>query len=733
MAYMKKIYLSSYEEVLELGKEQMEELKTRVKQEKKEAPRHIGSEWGRFEGLHDLSEEQIDELAKTVLAEMTLEQKVNQMSGDESLDSIALSITREYNKTPYYGGEDAQLDLPAVKFSDGPTGVVMYHSTAFPVPVGRAASFDKELEYKIGDAIGTEIRAQGGNYYGGVCINLVRHPAWGRAQESFGEDPYLLGVMGEALTKGVQNHVMACIKHFAANSIENTRFEVDVDMDERSLREVYLPHFERCVKAGAASVMSAYNYFRGESCGHSAYLQRKILKDEWDFRGFILSDFVFCIRDTEDSVNSGMDIEMPSTIHWGTKLVEAVKKGNVREDVIDDAVLRLLRQKIRFAQINADKKPEPEKVVCKEHIALARRAAQESFVLLKNEGVLPLDDKKGQKILIAGKLAAEVNIGDGKGSSAVRPPYAVTPLEGIYRRVKNAAVLYDDGDDLKMTAQKARDADSVIVIAGLTCADEGEYMATFSGGADGIIGGDRSDLRLHGSDIRLSEACARNNRSVTVCVMGGSSIIMDPWCETVQGIAMIWYPGMEGGNALADILFGDVSPSGKLPVSIPKTESQLPFFRINAVKAKYDYYHGYFLADKNGYDMRYPFGYGLSYTDFELRNLRVSAKTASKEDVVKVLVDVSNTGSRAGTEIVQLYTGYCGPSVERHLKDLRGFERVTLEPGQTKTVSIPLAVSDLSYYDDAKGEWRVDPIGYRIIVGNSSMDPDALEAVLEVR
>ena len=155
----------------------------------------------------------------------------------------------------------------------------------------------------------------------------MRHPAWGRAQESFGEDPYLLGVMGEALTKGVQNHVMACIKHFAANSIENTRFEVDVDMDERSLREVYLPHFERCVKAGAASVMSAYNYFRGEPCGHSAYLQRKILKDEWDFRGFILSDFVFCIRDTEDSVNSGMDIEMPSTIHWGTKLVEAVKKG----------------------------------------------------------------------------------------------------------------------------------------------------------------------------------------------------------------------------------------------------------------------------------------------------------------------------------------------------------------------------------------------------------------------
>lgn len=734
MAYMKKTYLTSYEEALGLGDEQMKALKARVKQEKAEhPPRHIDSEWGRFEGLHGLSEEQVDDLAKKVLAGMTLEQKVNQMSGDESLDSIALSITREYNKTPYYGGEDPELGLPAVKFSDGPTGVVMYHSTAFPVPVGRAASFDRELEYKIGNAIGTEIRAQGGNYYGGVCINLVRHPAWGRAQESFGEDPHLLGAMGEALMNGVQNHVMACIKHFAANSIENTRFEVDVDMDERSLREIYLPHFERCVKAGAASVMSAYNYFRGEPCGHSAYLQRKILKEEWGFDGFILSDFVFCVRNTEESVNGGMDIEMPSTIHWGTKLVDAVRNGSVREDVIDDAVLRLLRQKIRFAQVNAGTKPEPEKVVCREHIDLARRAAQESFVLLKNDAVLPLEDKKGQKILIAGKLAEKVNIGDGKGSSAVRPPYAVTPLEGIYRRAGEAAIFYDDGADLKRTAGKAKDADAVVIIAGLTCADEGEYMETFSGGADGIVGGDRSNLRLHEDDLRLIEACAQNNRAVTVCVMGGSSIIMDPWCEDVQGIVMLWYPGMEGGNALADVLFGDVSPSGKLPVSIPRDESQLPFFEVNAVKAQYDYYHGYFLADKEGYDMRYPFGFGLSYTEFELKNLRVSAKAVGEADTVKVLVDVTNTGKRAGTEIVQLYTGYCNPSAERHLKDLRGFERVSLEPGQTKTVSIPLAVRNLAYYDDAKGEWAVDPISYRIIVGNSSADAHALETTLEVR
>ena len=208
---------------------------------------------------------------------------------------------------------------------------------------------------------------------------------------------------------------------------------------------------------------------------------------------------------------------------------------------------------------------------------------------------------------------------------------------------------------------------------------------------------------------------------------------MDPWCETVQGIMMIWYPGMEGGNALADVLFGDVSPSGKLPVSIPRDESQLPFFEVNAVKAQYDYYHGYFLADKEGYDMRYPFGYGLSYTDFELKNLRVSARAAGEGDTVKVLVDVTNTGDVPGTEVVQLYTGYLSPSVERHPKDLRGFERVALEPGQTKTVSIPLAIRDLAYYDDTKNEWLVDPICYRVIVGTSSRDAHALETTLEVQ
>ena len=272
-------------------------------------------------------------------------------------------------------------------------------------------------------------------------------------------------------------------------------------MDERSLREVYLPHFERCVKAGAASVMSAYNYFRGEPCGHSKYLQTDILKKEWGFKGFVLSDFIFCVRDTVNAANSGMDIEMPSTIHWGLKLVDAVKNGKVLEDMIDDAVLRLLRQKIRFAQKGNKESYSQDKVACKKHIELAKRASEESFVLLKNDGTLPLADKVGNKILVAGKLGMEVNIGDGKGSSAIRPPYVVTPIEGIYKRAKNASIIYDDGADLERLSRLAGEADSVVLTVGLTCADEGEYMEVFSGGADGIVGGDRSNLTLHRKPI----------------------------------------------------------------------------------------------------------------------------------------------------------------------------------------------------------------------------------------
>jgi len=297
-----------------------------------------------------LTKEQVDERARHLLAQMSLKEKIEQMSGSTPLFPGLFEVWLAYNMRPLPAGQNTRLSIPAICFSDGPRGVVMNHSTCFPVTMARGASWDTALEERIGDAMGVEARSLGANFMGSVCINLLRHPAWGRAQETYGEDPCHLGEMGAALVRGIQRHAMACIKHFAANSIENSRFHVDVRISERTLREIYLPHFKRCVDEGAAAVMSAYNKVNGHYCGHNAHLLRDILKKEWGFDGLVMSDFVLGIR-SGMAANAGMDIEMPLTIHFGKRLMRLVRKGTVSEEVIDEAVLRMLRQKIRFAQI----------------------------------------------------------------------------------------------------------------------------------------------------------------------------------------------------------------------------------------------------------------------------------------------------------------------------------------------------------------------------------------------
>lgn len=722
--------IKSFEDWTALSEKEKKSITLEVKKQRKaNAANHIKEEWGIFEKYGKLTEEEIDKKAKELVSKMTLEQKVNQMTANHTVADASQSLFK-YNHTPYYSGEDKELGIPALKFSDGPTGVVMGNSsTCFPVSMGRASTWDPELETKVGNTIGIEARAQGANYYAGVCINLIHHPAWGRSQESYGEDPYLLGRMGSSLVNGVQNHIMACAKHFAGNSMENGRFKVSVEMDERTLREIYLPHFKACVDAGVASVMSAYNRFRGTLCSHNKHLLRDILKNEWGFKGFILSDFIWAIRDGKAAANAGMDIEMPCERFFGKNLVELVKKGEVDEKVIDEAAFRVLRTKIRFSQIGDKKLYVKENVASKEHIALARKVACESMVLLKNEkNLLPLNIDNITKIAVIGKLANQKNIGDSKGSSAVHPPYAVTPLEGIKARIGDEAeVIYDDGSDLERMKNVIKDADAVIAVVGLTCMDEGEFLTTAGG-----IGGDRDDLRLHEDERKLIDAAAEANKNCIVCVEGGSSIIMHPWNDKVSSILMAWYPGMEGGNALADIIFGDFNPCGKLPLTIPKSKDQLPFFDKDAEKANYGYYHGYFLADKNGYDVSYPFGFGLSYTTYEYSSIKVDNNTPSQDATINVSVDVKNTGSTAGDEVVEMYTGYVNPSVERHVKDLKGFTRVHLNPGETKTANIPLKVSDLAYYDDKADKWVVDNIKYVIYVGSSSNKNDLLTTTIEV-
>ncbi len=708
------------DEYFRLPRNEKKEFDSIILKELEEKPiKHLDTEWGRFENLPPMTEQEIDKLAEEVLSEMSLEQKVHQMSCDNYARYAPINPPR-YNYIPYYAGEDAELNIPAVKFTDGPTGIVMgYHSTAFPVSIARGSSWDTELEERVGDVIGIEGRSGGANFFAGVCINLLRHPAWGRAQETYGEDTCLLGKMGAALTKGVQKHMMACVKHYAANSMENARFKVDVQMDERTLREIYLPHFKACVDAGAAAIMSAYNRVRGQWCGHNDYLLNQILNGDWGFKGLVMSDFIWGVRDTVEAANSGMCIEMYATQYFGERLVEAVKDGKVEESRIDAAVKRILRQKIRFSFIGDKNLYSDDKMGSREHAALALEVSEKSTVLLRNDGILPLDRDIVKKITVIGKLAVEPNTGDLKGSSAVFPPYVVTPLQGLVNEVGDSVeVRYSDGRTPHQAQELSKNADAVVIVAGLTSLDEGEFITN-----GGDVGGDRRNLGLHPEDEDLIEAVSRVNPNVIVVIQGGSTIIVEPWKNHTRAILMQWYPGMEGGTALANLLFGKVNPSAKLPVTVPASPQQLPYYDIDATAIVYDYYHGYFLADKNKYHVTYPFGFGLSYTTYSYSN----AKASTGNGRITVSVDVKNTGRIAGDEVVQLYIGYVGSKVERHVKDLKGFTKVHLEPGETKTVSIQLDKEELAYYCESSGSWVVEDISYVAMIGASSADKDLLK------
>ena len=656
---------------------------------------------------------------KELLSKMTLAEKISQMSGDESLIEL-VDMLFTYNHRPFPAGENKRLGIPPIKFTDGPRGLCLNRSTCFPVAMARGATWDTELHERVGDAIGIEARSQGADYYGGVCINVPRHPGWGRSQETYGDDPYHLGAMAVAMINGVQRHVMACAKHFACNSIEEARFFVDVQVDERTLREIYLRHFEKCVRAGVASVMSAYNKVNGYYCGHNRHLLRDILKGEWGFDGFVMSDFIWGVRDGVEGANGGLDMEMPSPWRFGRRLRRAVERGDVKEEVIDEAVTRILRTKARFAKVGDKALYDREKVASSEHAFLALEAAQKSMVLLKNEkGALPLDLENIKKVAVIGRLADKANIGD-KGSSQVKPPYVVTPLHGIRDKAGGSVEFtYDSGKRLERARRIAGEADAVVVVAGLTYKDEGEFLSKLT-----RMGGDREDLNLSGPQENLIKAVAEVTDRCIVVLEGGSAITMENWKEDVEAIFMAWYPGMEGGHAIADILFGDVNPSGKLPIAFPKSTEQLPFFDRKAKTIEYGFYHGYRLFDKEGLEPAFPFGFGLSYTEYEYSNLQLSERQIGKGGRNEVSFDVTNTGEMEGHEVVQLYVGYDGSKVDRPVKELKGFARLHLKPGETKTALIELRAEDLAFYNADAGTWEVEEIGYIVFVGPSSRQDD---------
>ena len=586
----------------------------------------------------------------------------------------------------------------------------------------------------------------------GPTVNIARQPLWGRNFEGYGEDPYLAARLVVGYIKGVQGEgVIATVKHFAANNQEFERHRIDEKIALRTLHEIYFPAFRAAVQeAGVWAVMSAYNKVNGLWCAENPYLLRDVLKKQWGFQGFVISDWGSTYS-TAGTVNAGMDLEMPggepmktwfakpATVADGNgagwltpdKVLPAVTAGQIGAAQLDDNVSRMLR--VLFKSGLFDKEhPGGGAVDTPEQRAVARTAATESIVLLKNAGdALPLITRTVHSLAVIGPNAAVARTGGG-GSSLVRPNYAVSPLEGIRERVGNQLqVTYAQGVSIpgedaskdspaaqaqlrNEAAAAAAKADAAIVVVGLAPSLESE-------------GFDRKTLGLPAGQDELIQAVAKANKNTIVAIDAGSPVSMDTWIDQVPAVLMMWYGGQEGGHAIASVLFGDFTPSGKLPVTFPRKLEDTPAYghypgeNLHTEYAE-GIYVGYRHFDRGNIEPLFPFGHGLSYTKFDYSDLAVTPNRVAPGRPVRVSVTVRNSGSRAGAEVVQLYLHPPQASVDRPPKELKGFRRVMLTPGQAQTVTFNLDRQAMSFYSPAKQNWVAEPGSFEVQVGASSRD-----------
>ncbi len=684
---------------------------------------------------------------ETLLAQLTPDERMAMMSGDDEFWPGLVEMLRGgYGHTPYVGGSIARLGLPGIRFTDGPRGVTVGHSTCFPVSMARGATWDLELEERVAVVMGAEARAQGANLIGSVCVNLLHHPAWGRAQETYGEDPIHVGELGAAAVRGLQRHVMACVKHFAMNNYENARFQIDVTASPRVLHEVYLRQFQRCVAEGAACVMSAYNSVNGAWCGENRPLLTEILRDRWGFEGFVITDWIFGMRDAARAALAGQDVEMPFRMHYAHHLPGLVDSGAVPVEVVDAAARCLLTTMARFAV--STQPAALEDVAGPAHRALAREVAQRACVLLRNETVdrapvLPLERARLRRLAVIGPLADRVNTGDA-ASSDVRPPEVVTPLAGL-RSALGDVVVHDDGTDPTRAASLAAAADAAVVVVGYTSADEGEYLnpsenpelfALFpplapdspeASRLDDSIGtraqrpqgGDRVSLTLRDADEALLRAVAAAQPRTIAVLVTGSAVVTERWRAAVPAILVAWYSGMEGGHALADVVLGRVTPSGRLPCAFPVDAQDLPPFDRQARQVEYGLWHGQQHLDRAGRPAAFPLGFGLSYTEFGYGPVTV----ALGDEHVDLTVAVTNRGDRDGIEVVQCYAEAPGSAVERPVRWLVGFVPVRVGAGATSTARLRVPLDRLAYWDVGRDGFVVEPISYRLVVAPHAAAP----------
>ncbi|HEY4225574.1 MAG TPA: glycoside hydrolase family 3 C-terminal domain-containing protein [Pseudolysinimonas sp.] len=687
-----------------------------------------------------------DAAADALIAELSDHELLGLLDGD-SRPWVLPFIPYLLISRPFVAGAVKRLGIPGIRFSDGARGVVIGKSTAFPVTMARAATWNPELEQQVGRAIGLETRARGANYSASVCVNLLRHPAWGRAQECYGEDPVLTARMGTAITRGLRANAMACVKHFALNSMEDERFEVDVSVDEHALHEVYLPHFKAIVDAGADSLMTAYNQVRGRYMDVNAPLLTDVLRDEWGFRGFVTSDWVFGTHDAVASLQAGMEIEMPLRLRRARELPHALRTGRLDRATVLRAAHRILRTTLlHHANRDADE-PGPQVVSSPEHRALARRVATEAIVLLKNEAVASDDEKDAAPLLplspdlrsiaVVGRLADRQNLGD-HGSSRVRPPSTVSPLRGLRAALPAVRISTASGRSVRAAARAASRAEVAVVVVGLDQHDEGESVLTeavelgvlgrsFTSGVlsaplSGLVrfasrfvrGGDRSSLTLRASDIELIEAVSAANPRTVVVLIGGSAILTEGWRERVPALVLAWYAGMEGGRALADVLTGRAEPTGRLPFVIPTDAAHLPPFDRTAKKVVYDGSWGQRMLDAEGHTPAFPFGFGLGYTTLEHELLGHSFGDAGGHAEVRV----SNPSDREGTTVIQLYAA--DVSLDRPVAQLLGFQKVTVPAGGETVIQIELDATPTLQRDPATREWSPRPGEWALLAAQHS-------------
>ena len=525
---------------------------------------------------------------------------------------------------------------------------------------------------------------------------------------------------------------MACPKHFALNSIENSRWIIDVSINERALREVYIPHFKKVIQKGKpASIMSAYNRVRGNYSGSNKELLTNILRDDWGFKGFVSTDWMYGIYDGIEAINAGLNVEMPWQDEYSYDVIrDGLNNNKIEISQIDNLVLSTLKTRLKYAFSYDSIEYSKKLILDTSHINLAKTVAEESMVLIKNKNILPFKIYDNMKVGVIGKIANLENTGD-MGSSNSNSPYVVTPFQGItnFFNNSNVDVIYDNGKNLEETKKIAEKLDQIILVVGYTYEDEGEYVMSRGQmlksaeakelvGIKGI-GGDRLSLRLNNDDENLIKTLSKINENIVVVYVGGSGINMNNWIDDIPAVLFSWYSGMEGGNALANILYGKANPSGKLPFSIAKNDSDYPYFNPYTDTITYGYYHGYTLFEKFNKEILFPFGYGLSYSDFKIDNFRLMENN-SNNNKIEFKVDIENISKIYGNEVIQLYVGFENSKINRPLKLLRDFKKVGLKPGEKKTIILKIFKNDLAYFNEQNKEWEIENLNYNFYVGNSS-------------